>query len=132
MTEKKYSESAEKRNTLVHSCMSRLQNFAYRGVAKGLKNTDFVVVCIKVDSPWRYIVDALMPNHDWEKYRLIGEEPIARGSAMFSLCEVLAEKLPNIKQALLEIPTENKVKLIALDEGGCTVYDIDPKPEQKN
>lgn len=119
----------EKRNAIMLANQPRLIEMAQRALReKGMTRSEFVMVCIQVDDPrWRYIVDGLMPNtpeSDWQKYRDRGEEPMARGSAFFSLCEVLSEELPDIADVLMEVPQEGLVKAIVLAEGGGTVYDI--------
>lgn len=124
------SEAAEYRNFIVSDCMERLQHMAWRALnVLGKQNDEIVIVCIQVDDDrWRDIVDLLMPNEDWQMYRDMGKDPIARGSAMWPLCEVVAERLPPIADVIMEKPPEGKVKLIALAEGGGTVYDIEPLP----
>lgn len=122
-----FSYSAKKRHSMVLQCLERLQNFAYRAKnVHGLSNDEVVVVCIKVDSDWRPIVDALMPREDWQRFRDAGMEPVARGTASFPICEVVAERLPDIADVVLEKPSDGLYKLLALDEGGCTVYEIQP------
>lgn len=121
--------AAEKRNAVVSANHDRLVEMARRALLeKGLTRSEFVMVCIQVDDKrWRYIVDQLMPNTPesyWQQYRDRGEEPIARGSALFSLCKVLCEELPDIASVLMEIPPEGSVKAIVLAEGGGTVYDL--------
>lgn len=96
---------------------------------KGLKTNDFIVVCIKVDSRWRSLVDYLMPNEDWQQYRDQGMEPVARGSVLSSLSDYLIEKLPELKESLREVYPEDKAKVVVLDDTGGTVYQIEPKPE---
>lgn len=124
------SDAAKERHEMTQSSAERLAQMAHRAIhLKGLSPDQFVMVCIKVDSRWRWIVDQLMPGYDWQQFRDRGEEPIARGSALFPICEVVAEELPDLKNALMEIPAEGRVKLIALDDGGGIVYEIVPKPE---
>ena len=121
------SEDAKCRYAFVVDSLERLQNFAYNAKYIHQKNNDeIVIVCIKVDSKWRPIVDALMPNYYWQKIRDQGLEPIARGSALFNICEIIAEMLPDIKDILMEVPPKDYYKCIALDDTGCTVYDIQP------
>jgi hypothetical protein len=121
------SNAAKKRHDMVIQCLDRLQNFAHRAKhLHGLANDEVVIVCIKVDSDWRSIVDDLMPGADWQQFRDIGLEPVARGTATFPICEIIAERLPDVSDVLLETPSEGHFKLIALDEGGCTVYEIEP------
>jgi hypothetical protein len=111
--------------------MVRIQHLAWRALYVRRKRADeFVVTCIQVDDPtWRPIVDALMPNYDWEAIRATGAEPIASGTAEWSLCEVVAECLPIIADVLLEKPSEGMVKVIVLAFGHCTVYEIEPKQD---
>jgi hypothetical protein len=124
------SEAAKERHAMMQVSAERLAQLAHRALyVRGLKHDQFVMTCIKVDSRWRWIVDKLMPGYDWQEFRDRGEEPVARGSAMWPLCEVVAEELPNLKDALMEIPAAGRVKVIALDDGGGTVYEIVPKPE---
>jgi len=121
------SEAAKKRHKMIVDSMGRLQHFAYRAkFIHELTNEDVVVVCIKVDSDWRPIVDALMPGHNWQEIRDLGQEPVARGTACFSICEVVADILPDIADVLLEKPSDNCYKCIVLDEGGGIVYEIKP------
>ncbi len=124
------SEAAEFRNTMYINSLSRLQHIAWRALnVHGLRNDQVVVTCIQVDSRWRDIVDLLMPNYDWQSFRDAGEEPVARGSARWGICEVVAERLPDIADVCLEIPPEGKVKVIVLSDGGGTVYELEPKAE---
>lgn len=121
------SEAARKRHAMVACNIERLQHFAYRAkCVLGKSNEDVVVVCIQVDSDWRPLVDALMPNTNWQKFRDLGQEPIARGTALFSICEVVAKRMPEIADVLMEKPGDGLYKCIALDDGGCTVYEIEP------
>ena len=127
------SEAAEFRNTLYMDSMSRLQHAAWRALnVLGMCNDEVVVVCIQVDSHWRYIVDLLMPGHDWQSIRDMGEEPVARGSAMWGMCKVVAERLPDIATAALELPPPGKVKAIVLSDGGGTIYELEPKREDSS
>ena len=124
------SEAADKRNNMVTQRMERLQHLAWRAInVRGMNNDEFVIVCIQVDSSWRDIVDMLMPNtpeSHWQEFRDKGMEPIANGSASFGVCDIVAGRCPDIEQVLMEKPAEGVVKCLALNEEGCTVYDIKP------
>ncbi|NTW13812.1 MAG: hypothetical protein HGA31_02145 [Candidatus Moranbacteria bacterium] len=125
------SDAGKKRHAMVEDSIERLRHFAYRAKhVRGLSNEQAVVVCIQVDSHWRPLVDALMPGEDWQRFRDMGQEPIARGTAFFPICEDIAKLLPDIAESLLEKPEDGRYKCIALDEGGCTVYEIDPIEQQ--
>ena len=126
------SEAAEKRNEMVAQCIESLQHLAYRAEnVHGMKSDEFVVVCIKVDSFWRDIVDLLMPDADWQQFRGLGQEPVVRGTVSFSFCKLIARRLPDIADLLLEKPTTGMARCIALDEGGGTVYEIEPLEQQE-
>lgn len=68
-----------------------------------------------------------MPEADWQSIRDAGQIPVARGLVSFGICHALVEEFPDLKDVLLEIPAPGIVKCIALDDGGCTVYDLDGK-----
>lgn len=124
------SESANKRNNMVSQSMDRLQHLAWRAMnVRGLNNNEFVIVCIQVDSRWRDLVDMLMPStpeSHWQEFRNKGMDPIAFGSATVGVCDFVVKHYPDIEDVLMEKPGEGIAKCIALDEGGCTVYDIRP------
>lgn len=121
------SPTAQERHEFALTSWQRLQHFAYRALnVRGKRNDEEIIVCIKVDTKWRYLVDMLMPNADWQQYRDQGMEPVARGAASFGTCSHLVEMLPDLADVLLEVPEAGKMKCIVLDDGGCTVYDIDP------
>lgn len=125
------SSTAQERHEFALANWLRLQHFAYRALnVRGKQNDDEVVVCIKVDSRWRYLADKLMPNADWQQYRDQGMEPVARGTASFATCRVVADMLPDLAGVLLEVPEQGMMKCVVLDEGGCTVYDINPVEEK--
>lgn len=117
---------SKKRHEIMLANHARLTEMARKAIqANGLTPLEFVMTCIQVDDArWRGIVDALMPGYDWQQYRDRGEEPIARGSAMSSLCEYLSEEMPDMAAALLEKPKDGFVKAIVLGEQGGTVYEI--------
>lgn len=125
------SSAAQERHSFALANWERLQHFAYRALnVRGKRNAEEVVVCIKVDTKWRYLADMLVPNADWQQYCDQGVEPVARGCASFGVCRHLAEVLPNVASVLMEVPEVGKMKCVVLDDGGCTVYNINPV-EQK-
>jgi hypothetical protein len=127
------SEAAEHRNLIFSQNMPRLQNFAWRALnVLNKKNSELVVVCIQVDSRWRALVDTLMPGYDWDEIRATGVDPLARGTAWWGVCKIVAEEFPDIAHVALEVPEEGKFKAIVLTDEGCTIYDIDPKPLNPN
>ncbi len=122
------SETAEKRHNMLMQSYERLQHLAFRAQSIYKWGNDKVVlVCISVDTEWRELVDAIMPETDWQKIRDQRMMPVARGTIDFSITEIIAKSFPNIQGVIFEIPAEGFYKCIALDEGGCTVYEIEPK-----
>ena len=115
-----------KRHEMALGNAERLSEMAHGAIyTRGLTPWQFVMALVQVDDPrWTGIVDELMPGHDWQQYRDRGEEPLARGSTTFSLCEYLAEEMPGIASALLERPQKGYVKVVVLGEGGGNVYEI--------
>lgn len=123
-----FSEAAEHRNKIYSQMMHRLQHLAWRALnILGKRNDEVTIICIQVDSRWRDMVDYLMPNHDWDAIRATGAEPIAQGTVSWSVCGMIAKKFPDIAGVALEVPPEGKVKAIVLNDGGCTVYELEPK-----
>lgn len=123
------SPAAARRHEMVSQSMDRLQHLAYRSLhIRGQMNDEFVIVCIEVDSRWRGLVDKLMPNANWQPYRDAGQEPVAQGAVTVEVCALIAEECPEVIPALKTLSRElppQKANCVALDEGGCTVYEID-------
>lgn len=123
------SESAEGRHAIFLQCVDRLRHFAYRAMSDhGLANDKFIVVCIAVDSSWRWLVDILIPGGDWQRYRDRGEKPVARGCVSFNenFRRIIFAELPELEACLSERPREGTVNCIVLDDSGGTVYEIEP------
>ncbi len=123
------SEAAKERHKLMLGNAVRLAELGQRAINKGFSTKDFVVVCIEVDTRWKSLVDILMPNENRQLIRDTGASPIARGTVMKSICTFLREELPQIKDALMEDPTEGTLKAIVLNDTGGTVYKIRLRPE---
>ncbi len=70
----------------------RLQSMRRRALELGER----VVICIDVDDPaWRPLVDALMPDADWQSIRDRGERPIARGVVPLAMiADLVADTYP--------------------------------------
>lgn len=126
------SDAAEHRNTMYIQSAHRLQHFAWRALnILGKKNNEVVVICIEVDSRWRDLVEQLMPGYDWDAERVSGRQPIALGSTTWAICKFLAEEFPDLAKVALEVPPEGKAKAVVLDDGGCTIYELEPKPDSE-
>ena len=124
------SAAAEDRNHIYNQAAHRLQHLAWRALnVLGKKNTEIAVVCIEVDSQWRELADALMPNHDWDQIRATGARPVAQGTVTWAICELVANEFPDMADVAREAPPEGKVKAIVLNEGGCTIYELEPKSD---
>lgn len=124
------NDAAQQRDRMFQLFDSKLAAMAHQMIrVNGLHRSQFVMACIKVDSQWRYIVDELMPNHDWDEYRMTGQEPVALATATYRLCEILSARIPSLRRHLMEVPEEHMVKVLVLDESGVTIYEIFPVPE---
>ena len=110
---------------------TRLREMAASAARKGLSPEVAVLVCIDVDDPtWKFLVDALMPGHDWEAIRARGELPVARGSAMREGVEGAAMALYPACKGELEIPLPVGVyRGLIFAAGGVSAVHIEPMPE---
>lgn len=120
----------EARELIYQDSKDRLEHMAFRAFKKGLLPDQFVMVAIDVDDPsWTEIVDALMPDHNWQEYRERGEKPIARGSALADpLLSYLSAVVPDIETALTGPLPERVVRAVVMAEGGASVYFLQPMP----
>jgi hypothetical protein len=126
-------ENAIKRHYKALPSMDRMRHLAYRAKnVHNLTNKEVIIVCIEVDSIWRWLVDILMPNHDWEAIRMFEARPLAIGTASFAICKDIAKELPDIADIIMGIPEDNLFKCIILDDTGGTVYDIKPVEQKSN
>lgn len=105
----------------------RLAQLAVRARTKHAheKGPGFCVVCIDVDDPtWTFLVDALMPGHDWQAYRDRGETPIARGVVPVSLIvDIVTECYP----AAGELHTD-ATNILVFAAGGIAIIADRNKP----
>ena len=128
------SPAAIERNEMVEQSLTRLQHFAFRALSvHGMRNDQFVIVCIFVDTEWRELVDMLMPNvpeEHWQSFRDRDMPPIARGLANLSACEYILERHPGLRASLEEVYPEGTARCIALGEGGGTVDQIEAKEDK--
>lgn len=81
-----------------------------------------LVVCIDVDDPtWAFLVDQLMPGHDWNVYRSRGETPVARGIVPAEpMVKLVAEAYP----AAGEVPRD-RVSILVFAAGGVAIVHMD-------
>lgn len=124
------SDAAEHRNMMYIQVAHRLQHLAWRALnVLDKKNDKIVVICIEVDSCWRGWAEHIMPDHDWDSVRVSGKHPVAHATLTWEACEFIAQEFPDLAKAALEVPPEGKVKAIVLDDGGCSIYELEPKPD---
>jgi len=76
------------------------------------------VICIDVDDRrWTWLVDMLMPGHDWDIYRARGEKPVARGIVPEAL---LSEVRKEMYSAADELATD-RINICIFAAGGIMV-----------
>lgn len=119
--------SIEKRNHLFELNKERLEHFAVRILERGQSLGEFYIVCIDVDDPsWTEVVEALMPNHNWQVIRDRGEKPVARGTAYVQgLKNYLTRTVPDIETGLTGPIPEGTIRVLVMAEGGVNVHLID-------
>lgn len=112
-----------------------LAEIAYRAVHyKNMEKGKFFVVCIDVEDPtWTSVVDYLMPDEDWQKYRDAELHPVARGSVLREGMEgYLKTVCPGIAKAFDIMFPDNVVMSVVMGEGGADIYTVEPKCERSN
>lgn len=119
---------AEEREVFFQINKERLEELAHNALTKyGFKIKAFAIVCIDVDDPsWTELVDHLMPNHDWQQFRDKGGKPVLRGSVTAGICELFAQAVPDIAEAVLKDAPEGLIKAVVLGSGGASLYYIRP------
>lgn len=117
------------RQELFEANKLRLGQFAHRAIGRGMKASEFVIVCIVADDPdWSDLAQVLIPGFDPKPLRDQGQVPLARGIAGASIREYLAEVAPDVKEALFaEIP-DGAAQAAVMGFGGISVYLIEPVP----
>lgn len=97
----------------------RLAQLAEKARVKSVETSvAYSVVCIDVDDKtWTPLVDALMPNHDWEQYRSRGERPVARGIVPRYL---LADTIKSMYPAAGKL-TADAINICVFAAGGIAV-----------
>lgn len=125
------SDAAEHRNGMYTQVAHRLQHLAWRALnVHNKKNDEIVVICIEVDSRWRAWVEHIMPGHDWDAVRASGRQPVAHATLTWEACVFIAQEFPDLAKVAMEVPPEGKAKAIVLDDGGCTIYELEPKLDE--
>lgn len=82
-----------------------------------VKGSGFVAICIDVDDPtWTWLVDALMPGHNWQQYRDRGETPVACGVVP---CDIVVKTIEEAYPAALPVPAGEFIAVFAA--GGIMV-----------
>jgi hypothetical protein len=116
------SDAADKRHNMVIQCRPLLEKFADELTETQVKNTEVVLVCIEVDCEWRNLAMQLNPDAVWETIHNHGLEPVAVGKIGAAVSEQIAEKFPEIQDAILAVALSGHYKCLAIDEHGCSAY----------
>lgn len=111
------------RLNLYNSDPESVKRLEARAVEKSKSNESFGVVIIDVDvATWTDLVEALMPNYDWQQFRDRGEKPIARGVVPRGLLmEMLG--IVNEKAKVVPDPFPTGVFTAVFGMGGVTVFE---------
>jgi hypothetical protein len=116
------------RDNFFQSNKSKLERLAYRAINIHKKEaSEFLVICIDVDdSTWTGVVDALMPNEDWNRYRNRGEKPVALGSIPMFWTDYISKVVPDVAQCFKKELPKGMVFGVVLASKGASVYYVDP------
>ena len=118
------------RLVLLQANNTKLKHLAWQVlIEQGRKNSDVVLVCIQVDSIWKYVVDELMPGNEerWQEVRDNGNMPNVVGTMLWDFCHQIADDYPDLSKGLLKEPEDGVVKGLVLTSHGCLVIDVEPK-----
>ena len=101
----------------------RVQHFVTRIQQLRLDPKDVVIVLINVDDVHgKDLAEALMPGHNWDEMRKLGQIPFARGLAEKSGIEDVLEVIdPRISYHLKNI---KGIAVVVVDHGTADVYEV--------
>jgi hypothetical protein len=116
------SDAADKRHNMVIQCRPLLEKFANEMAKAQVKDTEFLLVCVEVDCEWRNLAMQLNPDAVWETIHNHGLEPVAVGKIGVAVSGQIAEKFPEIQDAIFAMVLSEHYKCLAIDEHGCSVY----------
>jgi hypothetical protein len=106
----------------------RVRHFKQRIIDLGRSSKDVLIVLLNVDDPnGGLLAEKLMPNYDWDQYRLLGQVPFARGLATREGIQEFLDILD--KDAGDKLRAIPGVAVLVLDFGVAEVYDLGPVPE---
>lgn len=116
----------ERADIIFETNRPRLQELAALAVGRGDDGLAVVMVIIEVDSEWRELAEALLPNHDWDAIRLAGGVPVLRGTARcVDIVDAVTEKVPSLARAMVTRPPPNgQFQAVVCVEGGAGRYTI--------
>ena len=115
------------RDEIFNDSAVRLSEKAHRAIAVlGLDPSEVVTVAIHVDDQaWRDVVDALMPDEDWQQYRDRGEMPIARGSVRSEgLLDYISVVAPAVSRVVAKPAPPGHLYALVMAGGGVTIYTV--------
>ncbi len=112
------------RNELFQQNIPALARLMKSAISKGKTPEDVMLVCIHVDDePWTELADHLMPGHDWQQYRDLGQKPIARGSVeRAGMEDILSVSVPGVFPAFAKELPPNSMFVAVMDAGGASVF----------
>ena len=107
--------------------LSSIQDRAYREIHEnGLENDEFVIFCIKVNSPWKFLAEKLFPNLDYREIEEKGLDPVAIGIKPLHYCNELFGIIPEIEKFLFKKPLRGRVQAVLLCVDGPLIIEVKP------
>lgn len=110
--------------SILHANAERVSHFKRRLIQLGRDPKDVVVVLLNVDDVHGGpLAESLMPDHDWQQYRDLGQVPMARGLAVREGIQNLLDLLDKEAAEKLRAITTG-VAVVVMDFGVAEVFDV--------
>ncbi len=111
--------------------LAKMKDRSWLAINDGnLAHTDFICICVQVDSVWKSLADGLYPNSEkvWQGIRDRGFDPTFIRIAEWSmLCSHLSKIFPQQEESILQKPHGDKVKCLLLFHDNMALTYVTPK-----
>ena len=110
--------------------IAALEHFAFIGLFElELDPEEFVVYCIKAEDTWRTLIEALLPDMDWQQPCAGRDTPTLCG-IIDDANEFFSLDFPEIIDLLEQPMAKGKVKCLVLEAERIAVYNINPSSHE--
>ena len=130
MPAKTFPQGPEFRLQMTSDVLVTLQHLAWRAIHHlKMSSSEFVILCIAVDTRWRSLVIEMtpqVPESYYESYRELGKMPLATFTGKVQVLNNLALEFPDTADKINAPPMEGMAKCVTLDDEGYSLYEIKP------